>query len=98
MSQIQIYARIRPSPVPFEGITVSSEEHNIGISIGNQDDILKRPESRYARAPPSNYNFKFSRVFDLRATQEEIFNQVAVHMIDSFLSGYVAMELLIISI
>lgn len=87
MSQIQIYARIRPSCVPFQGLRVDSDEQTIGICIGEQDDVMKRPESRYARAPPSSYNFRFSRVFDQRATQEEVFNQVAVHMVDSFLSG-----------
>ena len=87
MSQIQIYARIRPSPVPFQGLRVNSDEQTVGIHIGEQDDIMKRPESRYARAPPSSYNFRFSRVFDQKATQEEVFSEVAVHMIDSFLSG-----------
>ena len=87
MSQIQIYARVRPTPHPFEGMRVSSEDNTIDISIGDQDEIAKRPESRYARAPPSNHSFKFSRVFDESSSQEEVFDQVAAHMIDSFLSG-----------
>ena len=91
MSQIQIYARVRPSRVPFEGLQLSTEDQTIGIQIGGEHDIRKRPESRYARAPPSNYCFQFSKVFDTRASQEEVFSEVAVHMIDSFLAGYVTM-------
>lgn len=89
MPQIQIYARVRPTPRPFDGLRVFPENNMIGINIGDQDDISKRPESRYARAPPSKHTFKFSHVFDQNASQEEVFNHVATHMIDSFLSGYV---------
>lgn len=87
MSQIQIYARVRPTPRPFAGIRILPESNVIGINIGDQDDIIKRPESRYARAPPSKHSFKFTRVFGRKATQEEVFNHVAARMIDSFLSG-----------
>ncbi len=66
-----------------------SEDNTIRVHIGDQDEVNKRPESRYARAPPSKHNFKFSRVFDKQASQDEVFQHVAVHMIDSFLSGYV---------
>ena len=90
MPQIQIYARVRPSSRPFEGLRVIAENNTIGINIGDQDDISKRPESRYARAPPSRHTFKFSHVFDQKASQEEVFDHVATHMIDSFLSGYVS--------
>lgn len=86
MSQIQIYARVRPTSKPFEGLKVH-EDQTIGVHIGVQDDVMKRPESRYARAPPSHFNFRFSHVFDQQANQEEVFNKVAVRMIDSFLSG-----------
>ena len=89
MSQIQIFARVRPSSRPFKGIRVSPNDNTIDISIGDQDEVNKRPESRYARAPPSNHSFRFKQVFDQRATQEEVFDKVAQHMIDSFLSGYV---------
>ena len=88
MSQIQIFARVRPTPRPFDGIKVSLDSNTVDISIGDQDDITKRPESRYARAPPSNHSFKFNRVFDQSASQQEVFDKVAAHMIDSFLSGY----------
>lgn len=90
MPQIQIYARVRPTTRgrPFRGLLVLPESNTIGISIGDQDDITKRPESRrYARAPPSKHSFRFSQVFDRRASQEEVFNRVATQMIDSFLTG-----------
>lgn len=89
MPQIQIYARVRPTSLCFEGMRIFPENNTIGINIGDKDDITKRPESRYARAPPSRHSFKFSHVFDQKASQEEVFDHVAIHMIDSFLSGYV---------
>ena len=89
MSQIQIYARVRPTSRQFDGIKVHPEDSTLAIHIGEQDNITKRPESRYARAPPSKHMFKFRHVFDQQASQEEVFNRVATHMIDSFLTGYV---------
>lgn len=91
MSQIQIYARVRPSSKSFEGIKVSPKDDTIDIHIGDQDDVTKRPESRYARAPPSRHSFKFRHVFDQQASQEQVFHHVAVQndMIESFLCGYV---------
>ncbi len=59
----------------------------MNISIGDQDEINKRPGSRYARAPPSHHSFKFSHVFDQSASQQDVFDKVAAHMINSFLSG-----------
>ena len=89
MSQIQIYARVRPTEKPFSGLHLHPERNTIAVNIGDHDDILKRPESRYAKAPPSSHNFKFSHVFDEEASQEMIFDQVASRMIESFLSGSV---------
>lgn len=89
MSQIQIYARVRPTSRQFSGIKVPSQDNTLAIHIGDQDNITKRPESRYARAPPSKHMFKFRHIFDQQASQEEVFNRVATHMIDSFLTGYV---------
>ncbi len=88
MSQIQIYARVRPARRPFEGIRILPEDNTVSISIGDQDEISKRPESRYARAPPSSHSFRFNGVFGQSASQQDVFDKVAVHMIDSFLSGY----------
>ena len=88
MSQIKIYARVRPTRKSFGGLHISPNRELIGIKIGDHDNVTKRPQSRYSHAPPSNHTFKFSHVFDEEASQESIFKQVACHMIDSFLAGY----------
>ena len=58
------------------------------INIGTQDNIRKRPQSHHSHVPPSLHTFKFSRVFDQDASQEEVFDHVACHMTDAFLDGY----------
>jgi hypothetical protein len=88
MPQIQTYARVRPTSRPFDGLKIIPENNAVVINIGDQDDISKRPESRYARAPPSRHTFKFSNVFDMDVSQEEVFDRVATHVIASFVSGY----------
>ena len=89
MSQIQIYARVRPTRVPFQGLHILPDNNSIGIDIGDFDNVSKTPQSTcYAHAPPSRHHFKFSHVFDQEASQEDIFNIVAVHMIESFFNGY----------
>jgi len=88
MSRIKIFTRVRPASRPFKGLHLSGSDSGVSINIGFQDNISKRPQSRYSHAPPSSHNFKFARVFDQSASQEEVFEHVAKHMIDNFLGGY----------
>lgn len=88
MSRIKIYSRVRPTSEPFCGLQTSKDVGSLSINIGYHDNVCKRPQSRYSQAPPSSHQFKFSRVFDQAASQEEVFEHVARHMIDSFLGGY----------
>ena len=95
MAKIQIYARLRPTTKPFDGLslkTPSSKDTNtsstsgdmIMINTENKDEI----QSMYSKAPGSKLRFKFSHVFDMQATQDEVFDTVAKQMIDAFLDGY----------
>lgn len=88
MSQIKIYARVRPTAKPFQGLHVSPADNTIDINIGHFDSVQKRPESRYSHAPPSKHHFRFNHVFDEHASQEDVFDQVAQDMITSFLCGF----------
>lgn len=84
MSRIKIYARIRPTKNRFEGL--QSSEKQIGIQVGKDSD--DREQTRYSKAPSSRHEFKFSSVFEEDATQGEVFETVARHMVDAFLEGY----------
>lgn len=88
MSQIKIFSKLRPTSKPFKGLHISQEDKSLTVNIGYQDNISKRPQSRYSHAPSSSQTFKFSRIFDQDASQEEVFDDVARHMTDKFLSGY----------
>lgn len=88
MTHIQIYARLRPAKKKFKGLAISGDNSTITVSIGDKDNILKRPEYRHDRAPASYHQFKFTHVFPQKSSQEEVFDKVAGHMTDSFLSGY----------
>ena len=95
MAKIQIYARVRPTDGPFDGLQISmgSNEDNNSIDTSNDTIIINtenkgEPQSKYSKAPGSKLQFRFSRVFGMQATQEEIFDTVARQMIDTFLDGY----------
>ena len=83
MSRIKIYARIRPSENRFEGLQ-SSESKQICVKIGKEGDR----EQLFSKAPSSRHEFKFNTVFEEDASQEEVFETVARHMVDAFLEGY----------
>lgn len=91
MAKIEIYARVRPTHRQYSGIQVTTDpdsgyEH-IKLETGDQADRLSTP-SRYIRPHSSQHNFQFKRVFRETATQEEVFDTVSRHIIDSFLGGY----------
>ena len=95
MAKIQIYARLRPTTNPFDGLslqtssTKDTNNSNAGINTITIDTKNKEEsQSRYCKAPGSRLHFKFSQVFDMQATQDEVFDAVARQMIDAFLDGY----------
>lgn len=87
MSQIKIFSRLRPTTKTFKGLFISPEDNSITIKI-TQDSIRKQPQTRHSHVSQSHHTFKFSRVFDQHASQEEVFDHVASHMTDKFLAGY----------
>ena len=98
MAKIQIYARVRPTSSPFDGLHVSSDstDHdNNNITPNTRADTITidteskdEPQAKYSKAPGSKLHFRFNHVFRMQATQDEIFDTVAKQMIDTFLDGY----------
>jgi len=81
MARIQIYARIRPTDRSYEGIQTS--KHHVHITTSNEESQVKFSKTQVPR-----HQFKFYHVFERDSSQEEVFDVVAKHMIDSFLEGY----------
>lgn len=81
MARIQIYARIRPTDHSYEGIQTS--KHHIHIAISNEES-----QAKFSKTQAPKHQFKFYHVFEKTSSQEEVFDVVAKHMIDSFLEGY----------
>ena len=95
MAKIQIYARVRPTATPFEGLELSSVGSNDHDTTNTRSDTIiintenkDEPQSKYSKAPGSKLHFRFNHVFGMHATQEEIFDTVAKQMINTFLIGY----------
>ena len=83
MSEIQVYARLRPLPArayKYESISINSD--TINVSVGD-----KRME-KFTSSHYNEHSFRFKRVFDENATQQDVFDVVAVEMIDRFLEGF----------
>lgn len=81
MAKILIYARIRPTDHSYEGI--QTLKHHVHITMGNED-----PQAKFSKTQGPRHQFKFCRVFEQNASQEEVFDAIAKNMIDSFLEGY----------
>ena len=93
MAKIQIYARVRPTASPFDGLQTSALSTDLGNThasdtITIDTESKDEPQTKYSKAPGSKLDFRFNHVFGMQATQEEIFDTVAKHMIDTFLDGY----------
>ena len=88
MAKIQIYARLRPTQNPYEGLQTScSNDRDDTVTI-NTESTNDQLNSMYSKSPGSKLNFRFNCVFGMRSTQDEIFDTVAREMIDTFLDGY----------
>jgi kinesin family protein 6/9 len=82
MSQISVYARVRPSVSnPYEGLTISDDSVNIAFGVRN--------DFRYVQPQFKEYTFKFKRVFEnTNSSQEDVYDTVAQHMVDKFMDGF----------
>ncbi len=98
---IQIFARVRPFKANSKITSTSShKKYEIlpPIVIDESDESTKLPRLQF-RIPKDetqglinnsreNYDFKFDKIFDMDATQEEVFDVVTKDMVDSALEGY----------
>ena len=83
MSEIQVYARLRPlSPKCSRYERLSIQPNSIKISVGDKQ------AEKFTNSHYNEHFFRFKNVFDEHATQEQVFDNVAVEMIDKFLEGF----------
>lgn len=80
MSKIRVYARARPCRVPSERLRLHQD--SVKISLGQKD------KAKYSGGHYKNYEFSFDGVLDENASQEQVFEVVATHIVDKFLDGY----------
>ena len=80
MSRIQIYARIRPGPQRCEGFQASA--NSISLRTGYERDAL------FSKSPAAKHEFTFDQVFEEESSQEDVFQKVALPVVDQFLLGY----------
>ena len=95
MAKIQIYARVRPTSAPFDGLTTSPKTAKNDLNTNSCPDTITintenngEANSKYSKTPGSKLHFSFNQVFGMQSTQDEIFDTVAKEMIDTFLDGY----------
>ena len=84
MAKIQIYARLRPTTNPFDGLSLqtSSTKDTTNSNVSTNTitvDTENKDESwlRYSKSPGSKLHFKFNHIFNMQATQDEVFDIVA---------------------
>lgn len=82
MSQIAVYARVRPSVSRFyEGLTVGENTIDVTFGVKNSDQPYSEPQFR-------EHTFLFQKVFDGTSSQEDVYNTVAKHIVEEFAKGY----------
>ncbi|KAI9004755.1 P-loop containing nucleoside triphosphate hydrolase protein [Gaertneriomyces semiglobifer] len=90
-STIQIYARVRPTR-PNSKLHITPERY--WCSSGDQDQhhvgfrIPKDQAAGMINNQREVYDFKFDRVFDMDAKQEEVFDTIAKPVVASVMDGY----------
>ncbi|XP_071503220.1 kinesin-like protein KIF6, partial [Diadema antillarum] len=82
MAQIKTYARIKPTSNPSKHLDY--ETTNVSISIPEPPPCGQIRD----RSSTLTHNFGFSGVFGPTASQNEVFDLVASHIVEGFLSGY----------
>ncbi|CAG7828904.1 unnamed protein product [Allacma fusca] len=84
---IKIYARVKPS------VHRQTTAYDIIGSGTTEEEVLtiavkQNPEDGYINNKPEQHSFRFSKVFDRKCTQDDVFQDVAKPVIDSALLGY----------
>ena len=78
-SNINIYARIRPSRVSLDCIQVEDKEIQVKVNKTEQGLINNQKEL---------FKFQFDAIFQQKASQDSLFDTVAINIIDHVLQGY----------
>lgn len=81
---IQIYLRLRPcrdGTNQHKHIDISSDQKQIDIRVPVEDQ-------GYVNNTIRKHSFKFDKIFDVKTTQETMFNEVAKDVINSTIDGY----------
>ena len=86
MAKIQIYARIRPTKKRYSGIKTCGENSEINVTIGDIEE--EKFQVRHAKTPGVKHEFRFNKVFEADATQDQVFETVAREITDSFIEGF----------
>ncbi|KAK1171195.1 kinesin-like protein KIF6 isoform X1 [Acipenser oxyrinchus oxyrinchus] len=82
---IQIFARIKPTKKIAGVFSVDDEEHgNTNLEFLIPHDLA----DGFVNNKKETYRFKFQKVFDQGAKQEDVFENIAKPVADSVLSGY----------
>ncbi|CAL8285805.1 unnamed protein product [Lota lota] len=82
---IQIFARVKPTKENTSVYSVNNEE---AASASVEFVVPKDLVDGYVNNKRENYKFRFQRVFDQTAGQEEIFETIAKPVADRVLAGY----------
>ncbi|XP_041472776.1 kinesin-related protein 5-like [Lytechinus variegatus] len=82
MAHIKTYARIKPTGKPSKRL--DHESTNVAISV---PQLQPSGQTRDCTATLT-HQFEFAGVFGPTSTQDEVFDSVASHIVDGFLSGY----------
>ncbi|XP_068616110.1 kinesin-like protein KIF6 [Brachionichthys hirsutus] len=76
---IEIFARIRPTKAPAAAYSVVSEEQ-IGASL--EFTVPRDLDDGFVNNKRERYKFRFQKIFDQAAEQEEIFENIAKPVAD----------------
>ena len=80
MPRIRVYARLRPTSRRYEGLEVKGTR--MRIAVGD-----KKAE-KFATAQYREKEYKFQKIFNEEASQDDVYEQVVHHMVERFLEGY----------
>ncbi|KAH9489527.1 Kinesin- protein 6 [Bulinus truncatus] len=83
---IQIFARIKPTKSSKTGVYEIDEDEDGQSKL--QVMVPKELASGFVNNKKENYKFRFTKVFDQKSNQDEIFNLVAKPVIDNVVQGY----------
>ncbi|XP_048046588.1 kinesin-like protein KIF6 [Megalobrama amblycephala] len=75
---IQIFARVKPTKKPTADYSVDCEEQGSNLEFVVPRDLA----DGFINNKRENYKFRFQKVFDQRASQEEIFETIAKPVAD----------------